>query len=173
MELLALIAGKDGIKVDRSKVEVIQQRPKPESHPKPRRVLGLVQAFKRFIKGFSELARPLTDLTQKRTWNWCLVVERRMYVCVSAAEDCIGECPSTCGTKLGTTFSGTYRCFTIRNTGYHRATGRGRSHTCYCVCVEEAQASGRELYCKRQKVAGFGSWPPNVFTINLKDQPYR
>lgn len=73
VEYLVLFAGQKGIRVDPAKIEVIKNWPKPENFTDLRGFLGFVQFFKRFVKHFSEKARPLTDLTRKNKgialWN--------------------------------------------------------------------------------------------------------
>ena len=67
MDFLGLIIGKNGIKVNPKKVEVLRTWPKPESLTDLRSFLGLLQFFRRFIPKFSSLAAPLTDLTKKES----------------------------------------------------------------------------------------------------------
>lgn len=65
VEFLGLMVGKNGLRVDTGKTEVIEKWPKPQSLTELRGFLGLVQFFRRFIKNFSGLAQPLTELTKK------------------------------------------------------------------------------------------------------------
>jgi hypothetical protein len=65
MEFLGFIVGKDGLRVDPKKIEVIENWPRPTSITEVRSFLGLVQFFRRFIARFSEIAVPLTNLTKK------------------------------------------------------------------------------------------------------------
>jgi len=73
MNFLGLIVGKNGIRVNPEKVKVLKTWPKPENLTELRSFLGLIQFFRRFIKGFSGIAAPLTDLTKKekgiQCWN--------------------------------------------------------------------------------------------------------
>lgn len=64
-EFLGLIVGKNGIKVNPEKAEVIRTWPKPKSLSELRSFIGLLQFFRRFMKGFSARASPLTSLTKK------------------------------------------------------------------------------------------------------------
>ena len=54
-----------GIEVDRAKVEVIEQLPPPTNMKGIRRFLGHAGFYRRFIKNFSQIARPLTSLLAK------------------------------------------------------------------------------------------------------------
>ena len=64
-EFLGLIVGCNGIRVNPEKVAVLRDWPKPKSLTEVRSFIGLLQFFRRFIKGFSEVAAPLTGLTRK------------------------------------------------------------------------------------------------------------
>ncbi|XP_073030748.1 uncharacterized mitochondrial protein AtMg00860-like [Primulina eburnea] len=72
------IVSREGIEVDSSKVESVKDwtMPKsvvesvkewkgPKSVMEVRRFLGLVGSYRKFIKGFSTIAVPLTSLTKK------------------------------------------------------------------------------------------------------------
>lgn len=64
MDCLGLIVGRDGLRVNPDKIEVLETWPKPESLTDLRSFLGLLQFFRRFIPKFSEVAAPLTDLSK-------------------------------------------------------------------------------------------------------------
>nr|GEU28623.1 hypothetical protein [Tanacetum cinerariifolium] len=65
------VVNRDGIHVDPSKVESIKNWKTPELPTKIRSFLGLVGYYRRFIKNFSKIAKPLTLLTQKnKTYVW-------------------------------------------------------------------------------------------------------
>jgi hypothetical protein len=54
-----------GLEVDRTKIEVIEQLPPPANVKGIRSFLGHVGFYGRFIKNFLEIARPLTKLLAK------------------------------------------------------------------------------------------------------------
>ncbi len=54
-----------GVEVDRAKIEVIQQLPLPVNFKGVRGFLGHGGFYRRFIKYFSKIARPLTSLLAK------------------------------------------------------------------------------------------------------------
>ena len=54
-----------GIEVDRAKIEVIEQLPPPTNVKGVRSFLGHAGFYRRFIKDFSRIARPLTSLLAK------------------------------------------------------------------------------------------------------------
>ncbi|XP_073153306.1 uncharacterized protein [Henckelia pumila] len=55
----------DGIFVDLSKIEAVISWPRPTSLPEIRSLLGLAGYYRRFIKYFSSISKPITLLTQK------------------------------------------------------------------------------------------------------------
>ena len=65
IEFLGLIVGRNGIQADPRKVEILRNWPKPKSLTDVRSFMGLLQFFRRFIKNFSGIAAPLTNLTKK------------------------------------------------------------------------------------------------------------
>lgn len=57
--------------MDKSKVQAIQDWEPPRKVSEQRSFLGLVNYYRRFIKGYSSMAAPLTDLLKKnRAWVW-------------------------------------------------------------------------------------------------------
>ncbi|RYO77870.1 hypothetical protein DL764_010172 [Monosporascus ibericus] len=66
---LGLIISTDGIAMDPDKVKAIQQWEQPGSLRELQRFLGFANFYRRFIKGFSSIARPLTALMSKAKWT--------------------------------------------------------------------------------------------------------
>ncbi|XP_071925131.1 transposon Tf2-1 polyprotein [Coffea arabica] len=63
---------KEGIAVDPAKVEAVMNWKQPESPTEIRSFLGLAGYYRRFIKDFSKIAGPMTELTKKGnrfTWT--------------------------------------------------------------------------------------------------------
>ena len=54
-----------GIEVDKAKVEVIEKLPRPTSLKCLRSFLGHIGFYQRFIKDFSKIVKPLTQLLVK------------------------------------------------------------------------------------------------------------
>ena len=73
IDFLGFLVGKDGMRVNPEKVDVLRTWPTPESLTELRSFLGLLQFFRRFIPKFSAIAAPLTNLTKKEMgigkWN--------------------------------------------------------------------------------------------------------
>ena len=61
---LGHIVSKDGIATDPSKVEDVKKWPKPKTLNDVRSFLGFVGYYRKFIKNFSSIAKPLNDLLQ-------------------------------------------------------------------------------------------------------------
>ncbi|GJR28702.1 putative reverse transcriptase domain-containing protein [Tanacetum coccineum] len=60
-----------GIHVDPAKIESIKDWASPKSPTEIRQFLGLVGYYRRFIEGFSKIAKPMTKLTQKKVkFEW-------------------------------------------------------------------------------------------------------
>jgi hypothetical protein len=55
--------GADGLAKEVSKTEAIEKWPQPKSKSEVRQFLGLAGYYRKFVKGFSEIAQPLTRLT--------------------------------------------------------------------------------------------------------------
>ena len=71
MKYLGLIVGGEGIKIDRVKVESITEWPTPEQLRDVRVFLPFANFNQRFIKGYSEIIRPMTGFMQKaRKFDW-------------------------------------------------------------------------------------------------------
>ena len=66
-KLLGHIVSKRGIEVDKAKVEVISKLPPPTSVRQIRSFLGHNEFYRRFIKDFSKISRPLCNLLAKDT----------------------------------------------------------------------------------------------------------
>ena len=59
------VVSKKGIHVDPSKIKAIESWSAPKTPTEIRQFLGLASYYRRFIKNFSSIAKPLTTLTQK------------------------------------------------------------------------------------------------------------
>ena len=71
VEYLGFEVGPRGIQASPGKVRAIIEWPRPKSVHDIRSFLGLASYYRRFVRGFSEMARPLTQLTKIGVeWNW-------------------------------------------------------------------------------------------------------
>nr|XP_034195346.1 uncharacterized protein LOC117611508 [Osmia lignaria] len=68
---LGHIITEDGVRPDPAKVEAVQRFPIPKTVKNIRQFLGLCGYYRRFIKDFSKIAKPLSDLTKKeQKFEW-------------------------------------------------------------------------------------------------------
>lgn len=68
---LGHIIGRDGVRPDPKKVEAVQNFPQPQNPKTIKQFLGLAGYYRRFIPGFSKVAKPLTELLKKETaFHW-------------------------------------------------------------------------------------------------------
>jgi hypothetical protein len=65
--VLGHIVSKRGIEVDHAKVELIENLPPPTSVKQIRSFLGHASFYRRFMKDFSKISRPLCNLLAKDT----------------------------------------------------------------------------------------------------------
>ena len=71
MDYLGFEVGHEGIRTSPEKVRAILDWPRPQSVHDIRSFLGLASYYRKFIRGFSQLAKPMTDLTRdKVAWKW-------------------------------------------------------------------------------------------------------
>ncbi|GJU57410.1 putative reverse transcriptase domain-containing protein [Tanacetum coccineum] len=66
VQFLCHVSNSEGIHVDPAKIESIMDWVSPKSPTEIHQFLGLAGYYKRFIKGFSKIAKPITKLTQKK-----------------------------------------------------------------------------------------------------------
>ncbi|GKC80670.1 putative reverse transcriptase domain-containing protein [Tanacetum coccineum] len=66
VQFLGHVIDSKGIHVDPAKIEAIKDWTSPKSPTEIRQFLGLAGYYRRFIEGFSKIAKPMTKLTQKK-----------------------------------------------------------------------------------------------------------
>ncbi|XP_015081355.1 uncharacterized protein LOC107024968 [Solanum pennellii] len=69
------VISKKGVGVDRDKVQAVLEWPVPINLKKLRGFLKLTGYYRRFLKGYRMMARPLTELTKKNDFQWSNSVE--------------------------------------------------------------------------------------------------
>ena len=67
VEYLGVIISPNSIKMDPVKLAGVMEWPTPSNRKEVQSFLGFTNFYRRFIQGFSHLACPLFDLTQKDT----------------------------------------------------------------------------------------------------------
>ena len=72
VEFLGYVIGRNGVRMDQAKVDAVLSWKQPTSLTETQSFLGFTNFYRRFIKDYSRIARPLTELTKKRRkceWN--------------------------------------------------------------------------------------------------------
>ena len=68
---LGHVVSENGVHTDPEKTEKVNNWPQPKTPTEVRSFLGLASYYRRYIEGFSSIAKPLTALTEKdRNFNW-------------------------------------------------------------------------------------------------------
>ena len=76
MFYLGHIIGVDGVRVHEEKICAIRDWPEPKNVTELRGFVGICTYYRKFVKGFSQLAAPLTDLTKKGAFIWTPTMQR-------------------------------------------------------------------------------------------------
>ncbi|GJR41793.1 hypothetical protein Tco_1309896 [Tanacetum coccineum] len=72
VQFLGHVINSEGVHVDPAKSEAIKNWPAPTLPTEVKQFMGLAVYYRRFIEGFSLIAKPLTKLTQKnKKFEWC------------------------------------------------------------------------------------------------------
>ena len=66
VSFLGHIVSDEGIATDRGKIDAVKEWPTPRNVTDVRSFLGLCSYYRRFVKGFAEVAKPLHRLTEKQ-----------------------------------------------------------------------------------------------------------
>ena len=71
VDYLGFEVSSEGVHASPDKVKAVVEWPRPQTVHDVRSFLGLASYYRKFIRGFSQIARPLTDLTRAGiTWDW-------------------------------------------------------------------------------------------------------
>jgi hypothetical protein len=76
IKILGFVISKNGIMMDKSKVECIQKRKRPENVKQIQEFFGLTNHFRRFVKDYAKISYPINQLLKKDTpFVWSLECE--------------------------------------------------------------------------------------------------
>ena len=71
IRFLGVVIGPNGIEIEKEKVNGVLSWPQPKNVKDIRKFLGLANYYRRFIKDFARVARPINMLTRKDVkWQW-------------------------------------------------------------------------------------------------------
>jgi hypothetical protein len=70
MLYLVHVIGGNGVQAHQEKIKEIIEWPTPRNLTELKIFLGLCTYYMKFVKGFSQLTTPLTDLTKKGAFSW-------------------------------------------------------------------------------------------------------
>jgi hypothetical protein len=77
VKFLGYIVSREGLKMDSKKIEAITSWPKPTTVKEVQSFLGFANFYRQFIKDYSKIAAPLTNLTKKDlVFEWTLEAEQ-------------------------------------------------------------------------------------------------
>ena len=81
---LGHIISPSGVTTDPEKLEAVKDWPRPNDKHQLRTSLVLCTYFRRFISGFTDIAKPLTSLTEeKRTFEWSTETALKEALCTA------------------------------------------------------------------------------------------
>jgi len=71
IRFLGVVIGPNGIEIEKEKVDRVLSWPEPKNIKDVRKFLGFANYYRRFIKNFAQVVRPMNVLTRKDIkWQW-------------------------------------------------------------------------------------------------------
>jgi hypothetical protein len=86
---LGHIIGAKGVQVHQEKIQAIMEWPTPKTLTELRGFLGMCTYYRKFVKGFSQLCAPLTDLTKKGAFKW----DEEAQITMDKMKEVMSTCP--------------------------------------------------------------------------------
>lgn len=76
IEYLGHFISAEGIATDPRKITAISEWPTPKGTKQVKSFLGLTRYYRRFVRGYSSIAKPLTELLKREGFKWDQNAER-------------------------------------------------------------------------------------------------
>ena len=89
MLYLGHIIGVDRVRVHEEKIRAIRDWLEPRNLTELQGFIGICTYYRKFVKSFSQLATPLTDLTKKGVFSWSNTAQRAF----DKLKDVMSSCP--------------------------------------------------------------------------------
>ena len=71
VEFLEVTIGKDGVRIEKEKIQGVIEWLVPKSVKDVQKFLGLANYYRWFVKNFAKIAKPLHEITRKENkWSW-------------------------------------------------------------------------------------------------------
>jgi hypothetical protein len=86
---LGHIIGAKGVQVHQEKIQSIMEWPTPKTLTELRGFMGMCMYYRKFVKGFSQLCAPLTDLTKKGAFKW----DEESQITMDKMKEVMSTCP--------------------------------------------------------------------------------
>ena len=77
------------MRVHEEKIRAIRDLPESRNVTELRGFIGICTYYRKFVKGFAQLAAPLTDLTRKGAFSWSDTAQRAF----DRLKEVMGSCP--------------------------------------------------------------------------------
>ena len=80
VKFLGHIVSAEGVQTDPEKTEKVAQWPQPSSKREVQQILGLANYYRRFVKDFASISKPLHHLTEKTSrFEWTSDCQRAFF----------------------------------------------------------------------------------------------
>ena len=93
VQYLGHLVSAAGVSMDPKKVDTVRDWPVPKNKHEVRSLLGLCSYYRRFVKSFATIAKPLHELTEnKRNFQWsreCEQAFRTLKICLLYTSRCV------------------------------------------------------------------------------------
>lgn len=70
VDFLGHTIDKDGVRPQPEKIDIIREWARPQTEPELRKFIGVCTFWRKFVKGFSQIAAPLHELLNKPEYHW-------------------------------------------------------------------------------------------------------